>query len=227
MAYYVAVETEKDNYTGINIRRCRQSFGKNYTYDEPHACTLQEINDITTTYKNEEEFKKALVASFALKLEYLDKPLAIIYNEGIETRIINGSILYENSRNLIESIDSVIKYVECKYTENDYKFFRELADCLREDSINKSIISQVASIIELKLASTNPAVNDLNIPEIITTSAKLLVYKNDINEKGIVSPTRKVDYEALHNLVSFITVYEQKLEKEKNSGFKKTFSKPE
>lgn len=221
MAYYLAVEENKKSYIGINVKRCRSSFGTSYRYDDPYACTLKEIDQITTTYKDEEELRTALTKIYSLSIEHIDKPLVIVFSEGIESRAVKGSILYENSRNLIENTTEVLKYIETKYRENDYNFFRQLAEQLRADSINKSVISQIATVIESK------ALNDNNEPtpifdNSIITSAKLLIYENVINENGVVSPSKKINYESFHFIASFITDYEEKLQKDKTSGYSKT-----
>ena len=52
MAYYFAVETQKNNYNAINIKRSRTYSHESYTYDNPFEYTLKEIDQITTTFKN-------------------------------------------------------------------------------------------------------------------------------------------------------------------------------
>ena len=227
MAYYVAVKVNEKYYEAVNIKRCKMAFTTNYRYEEPCACTLQEINNITTTYNSEEEFKIALRKDSILKPEHLDKPLVIFYFDKVEKRLVEGKLLYEDSIDLIENISEVTNYILTKFKDNDYKFFKQLAETLREDSINKYIkISQIASSIEARLV--NQTEENQSLDNEIITVTKLLIYKNDdIDEKGIVSTTNKLDYEAFHNLVSFIIDYEEILKKDKTSGYAKTMKKSE
>ena len=90
MAYYFAVETEENSFNAINVKRCRHYFNTTNNYTEPLACTLKEINDVTTTFANEEELKKMLLSVYSLKEEDYNKPLAIFYLNGIERRLVKG-----------------------------------------------------------------------------------------------------------------------------------------
>ena len=117
MAYYFAVETEKNNYVAINIKRCRFSFDSNYRYEEPFAYSLKEIDNITTRFQNEEQLKASLASVYELSEENRNKPLALIYAEGIERRLVNGNVLYEESRNLLDSSLQVINFIKNKYDE--------------------------------------------------------------------------------------------------------------
>lgn len=223
MAYYVAVKVNEKHYEAVNVKRSRHASAINYRYEEPCACTLQEINNITTTYENEACFKESLRRSFVLKPEHFSKPLVIFYADETEKRTVKGNVLYENSREMIENVSEVINYTLNKYKENDYRFFRFLAETLNPDSISKSIILKLSSLIEEKLVSENS--QNKNLENEVITATKILIYQNDINEKGFVSPTNKLNYEAFHNLVSFIANYEENLEKEKVSGYAKTKQK--
>lgn len=215
MAYYVATKVNEKSYEAVNIKRCRQVFTTNYRYEEPCACTLKEINNITTTYTSEEEFKTALRREFILNKEQANRELVIFYADEVEKRIVKGTLLYEGSRELIESVPEVINYLLNKFKEKDYNFFRKLADTLNSDSISKSIIYQLSSTIEESLVNDKKEITDNEV----ITAIKLLIYENNINEKGIVSPTKKLDYESFHNIVSFIAEYEETIKKEKTSGY--------
>ena len=114
MAYYFAVETQKDNYNAVNIKRTRTYSNNAYAYENPFECTLREIDQITTTFKNEEELRLALINCFSLSSVNFDKTFAIFYKEGMESRLITSPIIYEDSRDFIENPNEVIKYIENK-----------------------------------------------------------------------------------------------------------------
>ena len=229
MAYYFAVETKVNNYNAINIKRSRTYSHQAYTYDNPFACTLKEIDEITTTFKNEEELRLALINCFSLDLQKFDKSFTIFYKKGMESRLVSNSILYEDSREYIEEPTEVIKYIENKSLENDYNFFRQLADTLSNESITKSLVSKIASLIEKSIVTVtkDEELDRLNIfgTNIVTETAKLLIYQNYINEQGNISYKNKINYEKLHNIVAFISNYKLTLNKDRTSNLKKIKTK--
>ena len=225
MAYYFAVETKENNYDAVNIKRSRTYSHQAYMYDNPFACTLKEIDEITTTFKNEEELRLALINSYSLNSQNFDKSFRIFYKEGMESRIVSKSILYEDSREYIEEPIEVIKYIQNKSQENDYTFFRQLADTLSDESITKSLVSKIATLIENGVVSGNrdEELDKINIfgTNIVIETAKLLIYQNYINEQGNISYKNRINYEKLHNIIAFISDYDLSLNKDKTSNKKR------
>lgn len=229
MAYYFAVETEKNNYNAVNIKRSRIYSNQVYVYDNPFACTLKEIDEITSTFKNEEELRLALINCYSLNLQNFDKSFRIFYKEGMESRIVSKSIIYEDSRELLEEPTEVIKYIENKAKENDYNFFRQLANTLSDESITKSLVSKIATLIEKSIISGEPTeeLNKINIlgTNLVIETSKFLIYENYINEQGNLSYKNRINYEKLHNIVAFISNYQLSLNKDKTSNLKKVKTK--
>lgn len=224
MAYYFAVETKENNYTAISIKRCKRNLRTTFRYESPYKYTLEEIDEITSTYTDESELKQALTKVYELTPENIDKPLTIFYAKGMEKRLIKGKILYEDSRTLTEDTSEVIKYIEEKVNDSDFTFFRQLAETLRSDSISKSLVSQLATLIEQKLITEDTkTLEKINktINDSVSTTAKILIYNNHIDEKGVIRPTNKIDYESLHNIVSFISDYEIAINKDKKTEYSK------
>lgn len=229
MAYYFAVETQNNNYNAINIKRSRAYLHNAYMYESSFECTLNEIDKITTTFKDEEELRLALINCYSLSSDNFDKTFAIFYKEGMESRLLPNSILYEGSRELIENPNQIIKYIENKSLENDYDFFRQLATTLTDESITKSLVSKIASLIEKSVITGErlEELDRLNIfgGNLVTETVKLLIYQNHINEQGNVTHTNIINYEKLHNLVGFISNYENTLNKENTSNLKRIKTK--
>ena len=225
MAYYFAVETQKNNYNAINIKRSRTYSHNSYMYENPFACTLKEIDKITTTFKTEEELRLALINCYSLSSENFDKTFTIFYKEGMESRLITSPILYEDSRDFIENPNEIINYIENKSLENNFDFFRQLAITLPAETITKSLVSKIASLIEKSTITGNreEELDRLNIfgGNLVTETVKLLIYQNYINEQGNVTYTNKINYEKLHNLVGFISNYEKTFNKDKASNLKR------
>ena len=218
MAYYFAVETEENSFNAINVKRCRYYFNTTNNYTEPLACTLKEINDVTTTFANEEELKKMLLSVYSLKEEDYHKPLAIFYLDGMERRLVKGNILYEDSRNFLEEPNKVIEYIREICKNNDYTFFRKLSEMYPNDSICKSLICKIASILEGKTINEN---ENISIESLVTEVTKILINNTEINQNGMITYKNTVNYEKLHVLVSFITDYELSLKNNLNNQKRK------
>ena len=212
MAYYFAVETEENSFNAINVKRCRHYFKTTNNYNEPLACTLKEINDVTTTFANEEELKKMLLSVYSLKEEDYNKPLAIFYLNGIERRLVKGNILYEDSRYLLEEPNKVIEYIQEECKNNDFTFFRELSKIYPNDSICKSLICKIASLLEGKTNNENISNESLAIE-----ATKILMNNTEINSNGMISYKNTINYEKLHTLVSFISEYKLSLQNDLNN----------
>lgn len=225
MAYYLAVETSKNNIVATNIKRCVNYFEANYLYEEPGACSLQEINRITVKYKDEQELKEALIKSYVFKEEWIDKPLTIFYAQDLEQRLVRGKVLYEDSRNMLDNPSLVIDYIETKSKENDYLFFRQLSLILPDDSIGKMLVCKIASLLEEGLISNkrNQELDETNSvgKNLVTETAKLLIHYNQIYDNGMIASGGKINYENLHNVISFISDYEKYLKNSKDSDLKR------
>lgn len=205
MAYYFAVETEENSFNAINVKRCRYYFKTSNHYTEPLACTLKEIDNVTTTFANEEELRKMLLDVYSLETEDYNKPLAIFYLDGIERRLVKGNILYEDSRSFLEEPSLVIEYIKELCKNKDYRFFREISEMYSNDSICKSLICKIASILEGNTTENVPV--DLLATEV----TKILMNNTEINVNGMITYKNTVNYEKLHVLVSFISQYKLSL----------------
>lgn len=222
MAYYFAVETEKNSFNAINVKRCRHYFKTTKNYDEPLACTLKEIDNVTTTFKNEEELKKMLLKVYSIKEEDMDKPLAIFYLDGIERRLVNSNILYEDSRNMLETPTEVINYFQDLVKDNNADFFQQLATKYSDDSICKSLLYKLASLIEKNSVSND---DEQSIESLVIEVTKILINDTIINQEGLISATNKLNYEKLHVLVSFISNYQLSIKQDITQNKTKTRKK--
>lgn len=224
MAYYFAVENPKNSYNAINIKRCRSYTHKTFTYDNAFACTLQEIDKITTTFKNEEELRLALINCYSLKVETFDKPLTIFYKEGTESRLIPESILFEESREFLEEPSKINEYIIKKYKENNLDFFKKLLNQYN-DSLITYEINQIISTIEYNINAKNfyikKAINEKSFDYFI----KHLIYNYTTDEDGLIKFSKIPNYERLHNLVVLISDYERTLNKDKTSNLKRVRTK--
>ena len=210
MAYYIAVETEKNNYTGLAVKRSG-FFGRAYSYKyetDPYATTLEEIDQYTMHFPNEKSLKGCLVSEYILPETVIDKPLSIIHFDGKEARKVTGPILYKETKSLVENIALVIEYITKKSSEADYVFFGKLETLTKTEPKSLSLVTSLISLIkrnregENKNEETNTTVIEL---------ARALIYVSQ--DDG--TPTEKVNYENLHNLVALINEYENSLVQDK------------
>lgn len=228
MAYYFAVQEKNKNYIGANIKKSGY-FDIPYTYSEQCACTLEEIDKYTTRFPNEMFLKRCLISEEILSEKDIEQPLSIIYVEDNDKEFqswqVKGSILYIESKPFIDNPQSVIGYIQNKAKENDYIFFRNLAQTMPATSIGASLVTKIASLLA-KSVTTGvreeelDAVNTLG-ENIVSSTAKILICQNRIiPDTGAITYTNELNYEAFHNLVSYISQYEAVLAKDNNFGYK-------
>lgn len=211
MAYYFAVETEENSYVGKNIKYSGY-FGNECTYKNHCECSLEEIDRYTTKFNNERMLKHCLLSEGIITLFDLDKPLAIIYSEGIERRIVSKNILYKNSQKFIENPNLIIEYITNRYEENDNEFFRQLEETLPVNSIARCMIAKKATEIEKRLLGE---ITDGS--KTISNTAKILVYDFYLCDEGELVIKDETNKESIHQIVSFINDYELRLNKNKQN----------
>lgn len=230
MAYYVAVQKKNGNYLGINIKESGY-FDKPFSYKEIGACTLEEIDRYTTRYPYEVFFKRCILSEGILSIDDINQPLVIYYykedENGKEERKVSDYILYKDSKKYIENPLLVIDYVLKKAHDNDYIFFRKLADTIPVNQICASSVTKIALLLERNTINGNNELKSDIYPsfgdEMITEVIKLLIYNNRIiPNSGTVTYTKEINFESFHNLLVFISNYEKELAKDKASGYKKS-----
>ena len=213
MAYYFAVEAEKNNYIGKNIRNSKL-FGAEHCTTTPYECTLGEIDNFTSEFQDETQLKEQLLKEEIIEESDLDKNIVIFFIRNIERRIVGGNILYRDSKKMLDNPLNAVEYIKNQAKENNSHFFRELSKKLPHGTINKSLVCKLASLLEIE---SNEELNDKMIDEV----ARLLIYRSSINKNGssIICGDR-INPENLHNVLSFISDYEKGLIK--TSNYQKT-----
>lgn len=221
MAYYFAVEITTSSYEATNIKKTRKFKNLFPEDDRPYECTLEEIDKFTTEYKSEESIRNGLYSEDAIPWAYYSRPLSIVHVDGIEVRIVNGNILFADSKKYIENPNLVIEYIINKVKERDTLFLRTLSDTQNENSIAMYKISKLATALEEKESyDKKSTIEKLKYPletkvtdEIIEELALLLIHDCYLNGAGELIINDQIDYEKLHNIVAFISEYEKALEK--------------
>ena len=114
---------------------------------------------------------------------------------------------------MLDNPSEVIKHINKIATEKDYTFFRELSKKLPDGTINKSLVSKLASLIELSLVNESNKELDNNM---IDEVARILIYRTSVKDDGSIACSTTINTENLHNILSFISEYEKSLVKKSN-----------
>jgi len=212
MAYYLAVERKVDSYEAINIRNTRKGRAiLPQPNNSKYECTLEEIDKFTTQYDSLQSLKYDLYNEN--KISWFTCPLAIVYSDGLELRITKD-ILLSSSIEYLKNPDLVIEYLVNKFCSFDIHFTKELAQVLPEKSIIRTKVENMVLVMEAGITHDIP----LDVTSVVNL-AQSLVYNLDKN--GFIKESKTIDYEMLHNIIVFITNYENK-EKEKTKNRIKT-----
>lgn len=219
MAYYFAVETEKNSYLAKNIRDSKL-FGSEGRTKKAYECTLNEIDLFTSSFKDEYELKKTLLKEGIITKKDINSNLAIFLLNEQEQRLVSNVILYQENKSLLYNPNKVVEYINKKAQNLDLDFFRQLAEIQEDNSKTKTLITTILSMLEKNLNnnSYNDKVGDSKITEAII---KLLIFKVKKNKNGIDLCSQEVNDEKLHNLIVFINNYESSLIKNNENKLKK------
>lgn len=209
MAYYFAVETEENSFLAKNIRNSK-FFGSEYRTNTPYECSLGEIDNFTSEFKDEKQLKEQLLKERIIEEFDLDKNIAIIFTRGIERRKVGGNLLYSDVKEMLDCPIKAVEHIKNQAKENNSHFFRELSKKLPNGTINKSVVSNLASLIE-----ASKELDDKMIDEV----ARLLIYRSQVKDNGSIICEDKVNTENFHNVLSFISEYNKSLVK--TSGYQR------
>lgn len=212
MAYYFAVEIEEKSYIAKNIRNSKY-FGSICRGFGPYECTLEEIDGFTSEFDSEDKLKEQLLKEKIIDKSDLDKNIAIIFTQGFKRRKVDGNILYNDIKLMLNYPNEVIKYITGIAMNKDYNFFRELSKKLPDGTINKLLVSKLATLIELSLTNEDNSELDNNM---IDEVARLLIYQTKVKEDGTIAYSNDINTENLHNILSFISEYKKSLTKTSN-----------
>lgn len=121
MAYYFAIRTGENEYNGLNVRKSG-FFSETHNEKSSSVCSLEEIDDYTTKFLDEERIKYCLISEKILDIRYKENSLAIIdASKQGEEEVVDG-ILFKESKHLLQNPLLAIEYIK-----------RLINDCGRED----------------------------------------------------------------------------------------------
>lgn len=198
MAYYLAVERVPNSYEAINIKKTTKGRNKFKDILPTYECTLEEIDKYTSEYDSLERMSHDLHGE--KKVQWSNCSLAIVSVNGIEIRI-KQNMLFSNSKKYLENPNLVAEYILNQYKDTNITFFKYLITVLSEKEKNK--VENLITELEKSIVS------DILYDESIVLSViKSLIYTMD-NQGNLYED--KLNYEKLHDIVSFIATYEENL----------------
>lgn len=212
MAYYLAVETEKGIYEALQIKKERYFKQSSEHQDSKYECTIDEIEAYTTQFKDYQQMSAHLTSYGILRYRDLNKPLAIFYVNGIETKQLEGDILYQESKPFLENPVLVIDYIQNRIKEEDTLFLRKLNSTLPDKSIITYMVAILATSIETNHINQLEKKKQKPINQnLVSKIPESLIYDCYLDGSGELINSSTIDKEALHKIVSFITDYEKEL----------------
>ena len=230
MAYYLAVDRSEEDYEAVKIKKSGYFGLANSNIERVYECTLEEIDGYTSKFPDYGKLMHCLASEGLLSKEHANKPLGIIYTDGIEVRKVVGEILYSDMVDYLKFPELLVEYIKLKGASFDVLFFRALASSLPDDSMIKSLIAMLATSMEDVLVNSdkpllariidNPR-TVFNEEELLNNIANALVYETCIDKRGELTVLNNIDCEKFHATLSFVSQYERNLSLNKGSHTRK------
>lgn len=215
MAYYFMVESKKGKHTPIDITKSKY-FTKKTKFTKEGACSLEEIDMFTTSFKNEIELKIKLASEGILPKEFIDKPItARILNKEKYSKV-TYDLLYQKDIEYILEPKRIIQVILEKYYQKDYLFMQRFGEHFQRFYKCESSAPELRQYAQMSIikGSNYRCLDELdkegNLP--IVRLAKLIIYESYQHRDGSITYLDKVKYSNLHHLIAFINNYNKKIE---------------
>lgn len=218
MAYYLTVEkgriNGREDYDKLDITKanCFTRLSKTLKGD---GCTLEEIDTLTTQFRNENELREYLILNGILPLDYMDKKLTLRQQLNGSLKKVRHDFLYQKDIEYIADVSRLIKKINDKlWVEKDLRFVESFAnnyltfrDCtstaadVRYAAGESIVIGQISKMFSQY---------DENVDDLLTRMVKLLIYEYNQSRDGKVHYSGKIKYRNLHSIIAFINNYDKK-----------------
>lgn len=214
MAYYFMVETKKGEYNPLNISSSKY-FPKTTTkYKKANAYTLEEIDQFTMMFNNEQELRNALIEEGILPINLSSKPLSTRFLSKSKYNKVMYDFLYQKDIEYIAFPTKVVELIMKRHYQNDFLFIQKLANNFVKYYECSTTAPEVAQLSEASIRRGNrhPALDeiDLNGDRLVARLVKLLILKHHECPNGWIDYKSEVNYKNLHSLIAFINNYDAK-----------------
>ena len=213
MAYCFMVEVKRGEYIPLNIQDSKYFIST--TKHKGNIRELNEIDNFTMNFNNEQELREDLLQEGILPLGLYDKSLSTRKNYKGKYEKVMYDFLYRKDATYVIDEKELIKRIDKKLENYDFKFIDELAskyikyyDCsstatdvraYAKDSMRKGTKSKYFDML------------DENFDNVLVRMLKLLIYNYYQYPSGsVVYDVSEIKYRNLHSLIAFTNNYEKK-----------------
>lgn len=214
MAYYFMVESKRGKYIPLEIKNSIYFQITKTKYSEPFAYSLDEIDQFTMMFHNEQELRNVLISEGILPIETHNKPLSTRFLAKGQYEKVRYDFLYQKDIEYIANPLKTVEFIIQKYYENDFQFLQKFASNFSKYYECSSTAPEVAqasatSIREGKRHYHLESV-DKNGDLLVARLVKLLILKHVEEPDGKINYKDSVNYRNLHAIVAFINNYYKK-----------------
>lgn len=214
MAYYFMVESKKGTYIPLEIKNSIYFQILKTKYTKPFAYTLEEIDNFTMMFNNEQELRNVLISEGILPMKCYNKPLSSRNLQKRKYEKVRHDFLYQKDLEYVANPHRLIELIMQKYYQNDFIFLQKFASNFskyHECSTTAPEVSQssAASIREGKRHYLLESV-DKNGDLLVTRLIKLLIFKHYEQSDGTIKYKDEINYRNLHSVIAFVNNYYKK-----------------
>ena len=218
MAYYLTVESKRDEFIPLEINNSIYFQIVKRKYDKKCAYTLEEIDSFTMMFDNELELRHALICEGILPIELRDKKLSTRLLKKGKYEKIKYDFLYQKDLEYIANPLLVVEEIMKRYYQNNFIFLQKFAsnfsnfyECstTAPEVLQSAIISAREGRRHYLLESV-----DKNGDFLVARLVKLLILKHTESFDGRINYKSDVNYRNLHSVIAFINNYDKKIVEE-------------
>lgn len=214
MAYYFMIEPKKGKYQELNISNSKYFQNNQRKYKKPCAYTLEEIDNFTIMFNNEEELREELYKEGIINQETINKPLSIRYSMKEQYTKVPYDLLYQNSIEYLINPEKLIETILKRYYQDDYMLIKKIATTFSNFRRCSSTAPEVRQYIEDTIRTGTKSKNldllDENGDKIISRLLKLIILESyDDYYTGKVIYKNKINYRNFHVLIALINYYDK------------------
>ncbi len=212
MAYYLTVQKKKGEYTPLDITKSKY-FMRTSNF-KGMGMSLEEVDLFTMMFNDEHELRKALFKEKLLEHRYSSSPLSIRLLRNNKYYKVMYDFLYQKDMEYIMDPQLIIRKINDKLTDNDFRFVNAFANNYIKFHECLSTAPEVREFAmdSIRIGKKSNYFNQLdeNHDNSLVRMTKLLIYKYNQNSSGIVEYSNQITYRNLHSIIAFVNHYDKK-----------------
>ena len=215
MAYYLTVESKRDEFIPLEINNSIYFKIVKRKYDKKCAYTLEEIDNFTMMFNNEIELRQTLIREGILPIELHNKKLSTRILKKGKYKKIKYDFLYRNALQYIDNPLLIVEEIMKRYYQNDFvflekfaRYFSDFHEC--KTTAPEVLQSAVISIREGRRYHLFESI-DKNGDFLVARLVKLLIIKHTESFDGRINYKDKINYRNLHSVIAFMNNYDKNI----------------